>query len=229
MRGRYGTDAVVLGRLPFRRPLATGRDFPSAGKVTKGAPGDHPSDRSGCFDWKKRSDRTPASIRGSFANRGCEACEVGDDEDPSFRPGGPISPPLDPPAYVAWFRYSVKNSRETVLWITESGEDGGSMASSISTDRTSMNSTPSGAPRQLPRRGSLNLNGNRPFLPSFSVSPGGSKEKRRKRLTAPEDSDTILWLCKYSMDRPSAEFTPAGVNKVINKTPVTQTEACASV
>ena len=80
---------------------------------------------------------------------------------------------IPPPAYVAWFRYSVKNSRETVLRITESGEDGGSVASSISADRTSMNRTPSGAPRQLPRRGSLNLNGNRPFLPLFSVSPGG--------------------------------------------------------
>ena len=175
---------------------AGGRDFPRDGKGIKGSPGDHPSDRSGCFDRKRRSDRTPASMRRSFADRGCEAREVSDDEDPSFRPRGPIAPPLDLPAYVAWFRYSVKNSRETVLWITESGEDGGSAASSISADRTSMNSTPSGAPRQLPRRGSLNLNGNRPFLPLFSVSPGGSKEKRRKRLTAPEDSDTIPWLCK---------------------------------
>ena len=77
----------------------------------KKRPGNLPSNRSSRFDWKRRSDRTPASMRGSFVNRGCEAREVSDDEAPSSRPRGAVCPPLDPPASVTWSRYSVQNSR----------------------------------------------------------------------------------------------------------------------
>ena len=77
----------------------------------KTARGNLPSNRSSRFDWKRRSDRTPASMRGSFVNRGCETREVSDDEAPSSRPRGAVCPPLDPPASVTWSRYSVQNSR----------------------------------------------------------------------------------------------------------------------
>ncbi len=124
MRGRYGTDAVVLGRLPFRRPLAAGRDFPRDGKGIKGSPGDHPSDRSGCFDWKKRSDRTPASMRGPYGNRGCAAREISDDEDPSFRPGGPIAPPLDLPSILSSDDFRLCKEIPSSSWIGTQNEEG---------------------------------------------------------------------------------------------------------
>ncbi|MBR5700964.1 MAG: hypothetical protein IKX47_00755, partial [Oscillospiraceae bacterium] len=38
------------------------------------------SHRSGCFDEKRRNDRTPASFPGSYANRGNEAREIRDDD-----------------------------------------------------------------------------------------------------------------------------------------------------
>ena len=39
------------------------------------------SNRSVRFDLKRRSDRTHASIRGPYGNRGCAAREVRDDDD----------------------------------------------------------------------------------------------------------------------------------------------------
>ena len=54
----------------------------------------HYSNRSLCFGLKRRSNRTHASIRGAYGNRGCaareicddeEACEICDDEGPLWR------------------------------------------------------------------------------------------------------------------------------------------------
>ena len=54
------------------------------------------SNRSLCFGLKRRSNRTQASIRGSYGNRGCAAREICDDEEAceahsDEASGGPIS------------------------------------------------------------------------------------------------------------------------------------------
>ena len=41
----------------------------------------HYSNRSLCFGLKRRSNRTHASIRGAYGNRGCAAREICDDEE----------------------------------------------------------------------------------------------------------------------------------------------------
>ena len=43
------------------------------------------SRQSGGFDGKRRSNRTHASIRGHYGNRGCAAREIRDDEGPLWR------------------------------------------------------------------------------------------------------------------------------------------------
>ena len=98
--------------------------FPVRGKGSKDRPEDLRFNRSGCFDWKRRSDRTPASMRGSFANRGCEACEVSDDEDPSFRPEGPIAPPLDLPSILSSDDFRLCKEIPSSSWIGTQNEEG---------------------------------------------------------------------------------------------------------
>ena len=81
---------LSLSRAPRRR----GVPFPPMGKEPKDRQEDLPiSGRSECFGPKRRSDRTPASWRGSYINRGSAAREVRDDESPPPGQGGPIAPP----------------------------------------------------------------------------------------------------------------------------------------
>ena len=88
--------------------------------------------RSLCFAVERRNDRTLASDRGSYANRGHEACEVHSDDG---------------------------RRRQSQEVYRQQGKAPGSGC-------TDSLGTPSGAPRQLPRRGSL--------IPVFHAPQGHS-------------------------------------------------------
>ena len=113
-------EAEKQGCGPFR-----GRDFPDAGKVTKGAPS------SSLGSWLRFAPRGKAPIfacssssvrSGRFARRIVKERYRKVPLDPSSRPRGADCPPLDPPAYVTWYRCSVENSRPRS---PEGGSNGG--------------------------------------------------------------------------------------------------------
>ena len=99
--GTQRTDLLFFaGMVPTRRPpRRRGVPFPAMGKEPKDRPGNLPkgSNRSGCFDWKRRSDRMYARDCGDYANRDPAAHEVRDDESPPPGQGGPFAPHWIPP------------------------------------------------------------------------------------------------------------------------------------
>ena len=102
-------------------------------------------------------------------------------------------PPLDPPSGGRGSGVQPPSPREVDS--PQSGEDGRSVTISSSIERASMSGTPSGAPRRLPRRGSLSLNETDHFFPRLPSGDrrGGAIERMQAfaALTVTADAQPV--------------------------------------